>query len=1042
MAIRLSAPIEIENLLPYDFNFRIVDKDIGQDFGNFLRKSGTSPLHVVEIGHLLLLNIDIQDSGYRPSEFSIISTHNPEDYSLDETLILADPDGSKLNLRINNVEIPDSGGAHKFSIYSPYAMINKTGLDMAFKSKPFLQSAKVTAGQNFPKRSDNEVQPYMFSYPKQDNRNRALIKVGGSEWSKPLSLEAVGSFQDVTIPSETRTEEIHIGVSVQAGKGKYKFTKIITFTPRFILKNNLNEDIQFREPGSTSITSLKAGQRAPLHFLRQGPEKQLTVQFPGLNNPWSAEFNIQEVGKVHVKVERGHVSTLLRVDILLEEATIFLIFNKEEGIWPYRIDNESDVDVIIFQADPTSDQDYPVSSGTATQAKRTKKYKLAAGESMPYSWDYPAMKVKLLKLQINGRERTINIQEIGNQVPFSFPTAAGNGVLAIDVIAEGPTQVLKLLNYKQSESMFRPRTSTSSLKEGSIRDGFETIDVESVINFTFEIKLAGIGVSVINRRMQELSYAFLRELDLKFTDSTMYQSIRAVVKWLQIDNQLYGTMFPLLLYPTVVPKDTKEQDAHPTFHIALDRVKDDLLLQEMTFEIDEDFLFAVLDFAKFDVPGWTNQTTRCAIGNNTLLIDENIEIPEPKAIEGDTKLYFEVFSIQPAKLNISFVRTERVNVADERTSASTPIMFFFNILTMALGNINDAPIKLNALAMENVLVSGPEFLGRIQRHYGEQFLYQVHKILGSADFLGNPVGLFNNLSTGVVELFYEPYHGIIMSDRPQDLGIGIARGVGGFVKNTVFGFSDSFAKVTGSIGKGLSAATLDKAYQDRRRLNMARNKPKHAIYGVTQGVNSFGNSIASGVVGLVKRPIEGVEKEGIGGLFSGLGKGVVGLVTKPVVGVFDLASNVTEGIRNTTTVFDANDIDRVRLPRYVGRDGILRPYAQREALGQRWLKDLNNGKYFTDDYIAHCSVQDDEVVAMLTYNRIMLVRTKRLTVDWEEPFPEIQTIKQEPNGIVIYLRGGIPGPFIPITEKSSREWFFKKIEEAVNKFNADKKPLD
>lgn len=80
------------------------------------------------------------------------------------------------------------------------------------------------------------------------------------------------------------------------------------------------------------------------------------------------------------------------------------------------------------------------------------------------------------------------------------------------------------------------------------------------------------------------------------------------------------------------------------------------------------------------------------------------------------------------------------------------------------------------------------------------------------------------------------------------------------------------------------------------------------------------------------------------------------LVTKPVVGVFDLASNVTEGsinvieifhfghtcafidffhhhiilssthpgIRNTTTVFDANDIDRVRLPRYVGRDGILR----------------------------------------------------------------------------------------------------------------------
>lgn len=37
------------------------------------------------------------------------------------------------------------------------------------------------------------------------------------------------------------------------------------------------------------------------------------------------------------------------------------------------------------------------------------------------------------------------------------------------------------------------------------------------------------------------------------------------------------------------------------------------------------------------------------------------------------------------------------------------------------------------------------------------------------------VGLFNNLSSGVAELFYEPWQGFIMSDRPQDLGMGIAR---------------------------------------------------------------------------------------------------------------------------------------------------------------------------------------------------------------------------------------------------------------------------
>jgi hypothetical protein len=79
----------------------------------------------------------------------------------------------------------------------------------------------------------------------------------------------------------------------------------------------------------------------------------------------------------------------------------------------------------------------------------------------------------------------------------------------------------------------------------------------------------------------------------------------------------------------------------------------------------------------------------------------------------------------------------------------------------------------------------------------------------------------------------------------------LSQGVGGFFKKSVFGFSDSFSKFTGSIGKGLAVATMDRKFQDRRRANMTRNRPKHAVYGVTQGVNQFGTSVASGVAGLV-----------------------------------------------------------------------------------------------------------------------------------------------------------------------------------------------
>ena len=47
---------------------------------------------------------------------------------------------------------------------------------------------------------------------------------------------------------------------------------------------------------------------------------------------------------------------------------------------------------------------------------------------------------------------------------------------------------------------------------------------------------------------------------------------------------------------------------------------------------------------------------------------------------------------------------------------------------------------------------------------------------------------------------------------------------------------------------------------------------------------------------------------------------VYSVVSKPLIGVFDLATNLSEGIRNTTTVFD-KELEKIRLPRFVSRDG-------------------------------------------------------------------------------------------------------------------------
>lgn len=122
-------------MLPYDIRFRVFDKNQEHNWTSFLVKGGVSPIHVAELTHLLLLSVDLQDSGqylvlqlvsrsdpdgaaFERSEFAIINTDNPEDLPVENELLLTDKDGLKLNLRIHyqcvrsqcdHVLAPDSG---------------------------------------------------------------------------------------------------------------------------------------------------------------------------------------------------------------------------------------------------------------------------------------------------------------------------------------------------------------------------------------------------------------------------------------------------------------------------------------------------------------------------------------------------------------------------------------------------------------------------------------------------------------------------------------------------------------------------------------------------------------------------------------------------------------------------------------------------------------------------------------------------------------------------------------------------------------------
>ena len=894
MRIKIHAPIEVQNLLPYDFKYRIYDRHTKKDWTNFLRKGGVSPVHVVELSHLLLLSVDVQDTQYKASDFAVINSGHDQDVRREKDFVLKDPHGSNLRLKVHYFNHPDSGGAFKVSVFAPYLVLNKTGLNLNVQSKSgFSRGASGHGLQMDSESATKKALPYMFSYNTDDQKNRALVKIADSAWSKAQSFEALGSTYEVGLASQNNKTEMHVGVSVSEGEGKYNLTKVVTIAPRYIVKNKTNQDLDIREPGSSNVISLKKGDLLPLNFMRQVPDKQLCLCWPGVNNQWSSPFFISNVGTVHVKLAKAQQrQQLIRVEIIMEAATIFLHITVETKQWPYTMRNESDMEFMFYQVNPALGED----EEDKNSGWKPIRYRLPAKSIMPYAWDYPASKNKELILIANGKERRLKLAEIGNLVPLKVPPpAAGRPpkIIDLNIVADGPTQTLVMSNYKQSKSMYKQRSNTAA-STSSLATNFEVKEMESDVTFKANLRLAGFGVSLVNRQLKELLYLTLRDIELKYGDSKLYQTLGLTIKWIQIDNQLYGGIFPILLYPSVVPKTGKEMEAHPIFHSMVTRVKDDsygvlyikyftLLLQQMTVELDEDFIFAMLDFAKIPGASWADDAV-------DKLCDEDLSIPEPQTEQQGQDVYFEFFHLQPMQIDLSFVRTERVNAEDTATS-SNPFMFFVNVMTMSVGNVNDAPLRLNALMLENARISIPSLATNIQSHYTQEVLRQVHIVLGSADFLGNPVGLFNNVSSGVADIFYEPYQGLVMTDRPQELGIGIAKGASSFVKKSVFGFSDSMAKITGSMSKGLAAATMDKEFQDQRRMSKSRNRPKHALYGVTSGGNAFASSLASGIGGLARHPLQGAEKEGVSGFMKGVGKGLLGVPTKAAIGAFDLASS-------------------------------------------------------------------------------------------------------------------------------------------------------
>jgi len=124
----------------------------------------------------------------------------------------------------------------------------------------------------------------------------------------------------------------------------------------------------------------------------------------------------------------------------------------------------------------------------------------------------------------------------------------------------------------------------------------------------------------------------------------------------------------------------------------------------------------------------------------------------------------------------------------------------------------------------------------------------------------------------------------------------------------------------------------------------------------------------------------------------------------------------------------------------VSADGVLRPYDARAATGQYWLRDLDNGTYRQEVYVAHINTPGGDNVVLLTSSRVLSFWSKKLKLEWELPFSQVQGVTVEDTGIRFAHKSGREhDKFVFIQDKSSQSWFFSQVANVVKAFNAKKR---
>lgn len=239
-----------------------------------------------------------------------------------------------------------------------------------------------------------------------------------------------------------------------------------------------------------------------------------------------------------------------------------------------------------------------------------------------------------------------------------------------------------------------------------------------------------------------------------------------------------------------------------------------------------------------------------------------------------------------------------------------------------------------------------------------------------------------------------------------------------------------------SLSKGFAQLSTDGQFLQLRSKQIWSRRITGVGEGIRQGTEALAQGVAFGVSGVVTRPVESARQHGLLGFAHGLGRAVVGFVAQPVSGALDFFSLTVDGIgascsRCIEILSNKTTFHRIRNPRAIHADNILRDYSEREAQGQVILHLAEESRHFgctelfkepskfalSDYYENHFMVPYSRIV-LVTNKRVMLLQClsadkmdkKPCKIMWDVPWEELMALElakagyPRPSHLIIHVK--------------------------------------